>query len=250
MDSDCDLIDFDGDLEIPMEGIAPKAVPSNATPLVSCETFTRRRSFEGAFSQQRPFRAFKAEPVPMEVDNEHSFLTSYHTPQHTFDDTRNFIYGGHRNYEDAFFPSDQVQSELMVSLCNLGLDVPAELADPIRPAKKVIRRATRARVGGLHKYSRPAVVQGEFSSKSPRQYLFIFAHFNPNWFFGQLGTGPARQIVKNVRHSTCDKRVPPVISRVPPATWRRTSRPLWLPRLSFPLSSALHSRLPNALIAT
>jgi len=167
MDSVCDLIDFDGDLEIPMEGIevAPKpVVSSNATPLVSCEAFARRRSFEEAFPPRDdcfvPSKKLKAEPVPMEVDNEHSFLPSYHT-----------------------FSSDQVQSELVVSLHNLGLDVPTELANPIRPAKRVIQKATRARAGGLHKYSRPAVIQGEFSSKSPRQYLFIFTPLNPNWFF-------------------------------------------------------------------
>jgi hypothetical protein len=33
--------------------------------------------------------------------------------------------------------------------------------------------------------------------------------------FDQLGTGPARQGIKNVRHSACDERVPLAIPRVP-----------------------------------
>ena len=49
----------------------------------------------------------------------------------------------------------------MALLRNLGLDVPAELAHPIRCVMKVIQKATRTRGGGLHKYSRPAVIQGQ-----------------------------------------------------------------------------------------
>jgi hypothetical protein len=71
--------------------------------------------------------------------------------------------------------------ELAVSFRNLGLDLPVELGSPTRPVKRVIRHATRARAGGLQKYSRPDVVQGEISSKSPCEYLFMFSpHFNPN----------------------------------------------------------------------
>jgi hypothetical protein len=152
MDSVCDLIDFDGDLNIPMEDI--KVSP------------TRRRTFEDAFPPSddsfMPPKKLKAEPVPMEVDSEPLFLPSYPTPQ------------GHRNYEDAFSPDEQVRRELAVSFRNLGLDLPVELGGPTTPVKKVIRHATRARAGGLQKYSRPDVVQGEIGSKSPREYLFMF----------------------------------------------------------------------------
>ena len=179
MDSVCDLINFDGNLDISMEDIevSSEVAPSDATPQVS---FTCRRTFDDAFSPSDDgfvsSKKLKAEPVPMEVDREPLFLPSYSNPQHTFND----IYGGCRNYEDTFSPDDQVRRNLVVSLRNLRLDVPVELAGPTRPVKKVIRKATRARAGGLHKYSGPAVVQGEIGSKSPREYLFIFARFNPN----------------------------------------------------------------------
>jgi len=39
-------------------------------------------------------------------------------------------------------------SDLLLSLRNLNLKVPAELAPPARPTRKVIRKATRARAGG------------------------------------------------------------------------------------------------------
>jgi hypothetical protein len=171
MDSVCDLIDFDGDLDIPMEDI--KVSP------------THHRTFEDAFTPSddsfMPSKTLKAEPVPMEVDSEPLFLPSYPTTQHAFADATNSIYGHRRNYKDAFSPNDQVQDELAVSFRNLGLDLPVELGGPTRPMKKVIRRATRARAGGFHKYSRPDVVQGDIGSKSPRECLFIFVpHFNPN----------------------------------------------------------------------
>ena len=38
--------------------------------------------------------------------------------------------------------------ELLLSLCDLNLEVPAELAPPARPIRKVIHKATRARAGG------------------------------------------------------------------------------------------------------
>jgi hypothetical protein len=176
MDSVCDLIDFDGDLDIPMEDI--KVSPNAA--------FTRRRTFEGAFSLSDdcfiPSKKLKAEPVPMEVDSEPLFLPSYPAPQHTFTDATNSTHGGRRNYEDTFSPNDQVRREFAVSFRNLGLDLPVELGGPTRPVKKVIRQATRARAGGLYKYSRPDVVQGDIGSKSPREYLFLFAHFSPDGY--------------------------------------------------------------------
>ena len=181
MGSVCDLIDFDGDVDMPMEDIevSPEVAPSDASPQVS---FTRRRTFEDAFSPSDDCfvssKKLKAEPVPMEVDRQPLFLPSYLNPQYTLTD----IYGSCHNYEDAFSPDDQVRRDLVVSLRNFGLDVPVELAGPTRPVKKVIRKATRVRAGGLHKYSRPAVVQGEIGSKSPREHLILFAHFNPNGF--------------------------------------------------------------------
>ena len=162
MDSVCDLIDFDGDLDIPMEDI--KVSPA------------RRRTFEDAFPPSddsfMPSKKLKAEPVPMEVDSEHLFLPSYPTTQHTFADATNSIYGHPRNYEGAS-PSDQSRRELAVSFHNLGLDLPVELGGPTRHVKKVIRQATRTRAGGFHKYSRPDVVQGDIGSKSPREYLYF-----------------------------------------------------------------------------
>jgi hypothetical protein len=154
MDSVCDLIDFDGDLDIPMEDI--KVSPARDAFPPSDDTFMLSKKL-------------KDEPVPMEVDSEPLFWPSYPTAQ------------GRRNYEDAFSPDEQVRRELAVSFRNLGLDLPVELGGRTRPVKKVIRHATRARAGGLQKYSRPDVVQGEIGSKSPREYLFIFPpHFNPN----------------------------------------------------------------------
>jgi hypothetical protein len=171
MESVCDLIDFDGDLDIPMEDIKVSSA--------------HRPTFEDAFPPSddsfMPSKKLKAEPVPMEVDSEPLFLPSYPTTQHPFADATNSIYGHRRNYKDAFSPNDQVQHELAVSFRNLGLDLPVELGGPTRPMKKVIRRATRARAGGFHKYSRPDIVQGDIGSKSPRECLFIFvSHFNPN----------------------------------------------------------------------
>ena len=167
MDSVCDLIDFDGDLDIPMEDIKVSSA--------------HRRTFEDAFPPSDdsfiPLKKLKAEPVPMEVDSEPLFLPSYPTTQHTFADATNSIYDHRRNYEDAFSPNDQVQHELALSFRNLGLDLPVELGGPTRPVKKVIRQATRARAGGLHKCSRPDVLQGEIGSKPPREYLFIFAPY-------------------------------------------------------------------------
>ena len=168
MDSVCDLIDFDGHLDIPMEDI--KVSPA------------RRRTFEDAFPPSddsfMPSKKLKAEPVPMEVDCEPLFLPPYPTTQHTFSDATNSIYGHRRNYEDASSANDQIRRELAVSFSNLGLDFPVELGGPARPVKKIIRQATRTRAGGLHKYSRLDVVQGDIGSKSPREYLFIFApHF-------------------------------------------------------------------------
>ena len=159
MDSVCDLIDFDGGLDIPMEDI--KVSPA------------RRRTFEDAFPPSddsfMPSKKLKAVPVPMEVDSEPFFLPSYPITHHTFADAKNSIYGHRHNYKDAFSPNDPVQHELAVSFRNLGLDLPVELGGPTRPMKKVIRRATRTRAGGFHKSSRPDVVQGEIGSKSPRE---------------------------------------------------------------------------------
>jgi hypothetical protein len=86
MDSVCDLIDFDGDLDIPMEDIKVSSA--------------RRRTFEDAFPPSDdsflPSKKLKAEPVPMEVDGEPLFLPSYYPfPQ--------------RNYDDAFSSNDQVR---------------------------------------------------------------------------------------------------------------------------------------------
>ncbi|KIM44981.1 hypothetical protein M413DRAFT_432623 [Hebeloma cylindrosporum] len=142
MDCACDLIDFEGELDVLMENIEV--------------------SSEVALSDATSYAVFTSEPVPMDVD-------SY---------------------------DDQVRKSLVVSLRNLGLDIPAELGDPTRPVKKVNRKATRTRASGLHNYSRPTHVLDEFGSKSSR-------------------TGPVRQVIKNVRHSACDKRVPPAIPRVP-----------------------------------
>ena len=143
MDSVCDLIDFDGDLDIPMEDseVSPDVTPSNTTPPASCLAFTCRRTFENAFSPNDdcfiPSKKLKVEPVPMEFDCEPLFLPSYPTLQCFLNDITNFIYGSHRNYEDAFSPNDQVRRDLVVLLRNLGFNVPAH------PVKKVIPKATR-----------------------------------------------------------------------------------------------------------
>ncbi|KIM39138.1 hypothetical protein M413DRAFT_236542 [Hebeloma cylindrosporum] len=121
MDCACDLIDFEGELDVLMEDIeaSPGVAPSYATS----------------------FAELKSESIPMDVD-------SY---------------------------DDQVRRSIVVSLLNLGLDVPPELNGPTRPAKKVNRKATRTRAGGLHNYARPADVLGECGSKCPRVYSYISA---------------------------------------------------------------------------
>jgi hypothetical protein len=67
MDSVCDLIDFDGDLDIPMEDI--KVSPARDAFPPSDDSFMLSKKL-------------KAEPVPMEVDSEPLFWPSYPTPPH------------------------------------------------------------------------------------------------------------------------------------------------------------------------
>ena len=86
MDSVCDLIDFDGGLDIPKEDteVSPNVTP-NAIPPASCSAFTRRHTFEDAFSPNDhwfiPSKKLKGEPVPTEVNREPFFLPSYPIPQ-------------------------------------------------------------------------------------------------------------------------------------------------------------------------
>ena len=47
--------------------------------------------------------------------------------------------------------------ELLRSLHNIILEVPAELAPPDRPIRKVIHKATRARAGGRHDVKAPGI---------------------------------------------------------------------------------------------
>jgi len=63
-------------------------------------------------------------------------------------------------------------SELLVSLRNLNLEVPAELAPLARPTRKVIRKATRARAGGPRDTKAPGI-----DSRPSREYFISLLAF-------------------------------------------------------------------------
>ena len=65
--------------------------------------------------------------------------------------------------------------EFLRSLQNLNLEVPVELAPRVRPTRKVIRKATRARAGGRRDVKAPGI-----NSRSSRETSFHFALFNLN----------------------------------------------------------------------
>jgi len=122
MDSVCDLIDFSGEVLMPMEDI--KGCCGNYEDRLPPTT--------GAFMFMND-----VDLGPMVVDT---------PPLH--------------------------YSELLLSLHNLNLEVPAELAPLVRPTREVIRKATRARAGGRRDTKAPGI-----GSRSSREYfisLFAF----------------------------------------------------------------------------
>jgi len=64
-----------------------------------------------------------------------------------------------------------LKDDIETNACNLF--------DLMRPVQMVVRKATRARAGGLHEYSR-VVVQSGIGSKFRKRFTFILTHSNPN----------------------------------------------------------------------
>jgi len=130
MESACDLIDFDGDVSIPMDGIE-----------VSIETAPRQTNYEDAFSpNEGDAMSVDIDADPMMIDSPGSVSASRRASFFPV----NLIFRRPTYYE-VISPDEQ---SLLLSVRNLNLEVPAELAPEARPVKKVIRKATRTRSGG------------------------------------------------------------------------------------------------------
>ena len=165
MDSACDLIDFDGDVSMPMEGIEVPIEPTLPHQCNDEDTFSP--SEEDFMSAKK----LDINPDPMAVDSPGSVSASWKASFFPPD----FICRRRPSYYEVLSPDQQ---KLLLSVRNLNLEVPPELASQARPVKKVCRKATRARAGG--RCDSKAAVGNGIGFQSVRESSFRFALFNPN----------------------------------------------------------------------